>query len=400
MRAATGCLLPAWLVLLLAACGNGAGLPGAPSVVAATPGNASASISFAPPMSAGQSAIAAYVASCSAAGETRTASAAASPVQVLGLTNGLPYACVLRASNSAGTGAASSAVQVTPQPDASASLASGYRMARWAAGMSVTFASECSMTLWPQARPSHAVDDFYLTPQRANQSAGQVVASSAQSGMPLVLARYSGDGAQSPMHFNICPSKAPTTTATNAGAIGVLISGAVLFAAAEISGHRATTQGDNVAHVFTRRNGQRVRAHLIDRCNGHPTPANAGNSYHYHGLSPCVTALADQSGGPSHLIGVALDGFPIYGDRDLEGQAVPPERLDACNGITSPTPEFPQGVYHYVLPSGARYHNASLRCYSAAVSQRELAAAAAAGFCYAPLPANAAQTAPAAMKMN
>ena len=76
---------------------------------------------------------------------------------------------------------------------------------------------------------------------------------------------------------------------------------------------------------------------------------------------------------------MALDGFPIYGDKDMNGQTISPSRLDACNGITSPTPEFPQGVYHYVLPSGVKEHNASMRCYSGDISHQELAIADASG---------------------
>lgn len=95
-------------------------------------------------------------------------------------------------------------------------------------------------------------------------------------------------------------------------------------------------------------------------------------------------ALVDNERGPSHLIGVALDGFPIYGDKDMNGHARTASSLDACNGTTSPTSEFPQGMYHYVLPSGVKEHNASMRCYSGAVSRAELAKADAIGFCYAP----------------
>jgi hypothetical protein len=94
--------------------------------------------------------------------------------------------------------------------------------------------------------------------------------------------------------------------------------------------------------------------------------------------------MVDHENGPSHLIGVALDGFPIYGDKDMNGQTIAPQRLDACNGIHSPTPEFPQGVYHYVLPSGVKEHNASLRCYGGDISRKELAIADSNSFCYAP----------------
>jgi hypothetical protein len=64
--------------------------------------------------------------------------------------------------------------------------------------------------------------------------------------------------------------------------------------------------------------------------------------------------------------------------------SIAPDRLDACNGITSPTPEFPHWVYHYVLPSGVKEHNASMSCYGGAISRRDLAIADSSGFCYAP----------------
>ena len=252
--------------------------------------------------------------------------------------------------------------------------------------MSVTFPSECTMTVWPSARPSHAVDGYYLTPVSTGRKprAEKGIPFTKVSAMPLEVTPLQGLGAQAPMQFNICPTKAPMPTAVNAGAIGVLISGPVLFGAAEIAGHRATTLKDNASYSFKNRKGQTITAQFIDHCNGHPTPANAGNSYHYHGLSECVTAMVDHQNGPSHLIGVALDGFPIYGDKDMSGRTIAPASLDACNGITSPTPEFPNGVYHYVLPSGVKEHNASMRCYGGNLSRKELAIADSGGFCYAP----------------
>jgi hypothetical protein len=68
--------------------------------------------------------------------------------------------------------------------------------------------------------------------------------------------------------------------------------------------------------------------------------------------------------GPSHLIGFALDGFPIHGGRDLNGNTIPVSKLDACNGITSATPEFPTGIYQYVLPIGVTGKRSSLNCYA------------------------------------
>ena len=370
----------------LAGCNEFGHLPWAPSMTTARPGNASAIIAFVAPVYAGQSAISTYVVNCSAAGETWSARGEGSPLTVLGLGNGVEYACVVSASNTAGTGPNSSAIKVTPQPDSAHSLASGYRQAAWGAGMSVTFPSECTMTVWPSARPSHAVDGYYLTPVSTGRKprAEKGIPFTKVSAMPLEVTPLQGLGAQAPMQFNICPTKAPMPTAVNAGAIGVLISGPVLFGAAEIAGHRATTLKDNASYSFKNRKGQTITAQFIDHCNGHPTPANAGNSYHYHGLSECVTAMVDHQNGPSHLIGVALDGFPIYGDKDMSGRTIAPASLDACNGITSPTPEFPNGVYHYVLPSGVKEHNASMRCYGGNLSRKELAIADSGGFCYAP----------------
>lgn len=352
----------------------------------ATAGHASASLAFSAPALRGQSGISTFVATCKAPGETLSGRSGASPVRVPGMTNGLRYSCTVSASNSAGTGEPSRAVQVTPIASKANSLASAYRSAKWAAGMSVTFPGGCSMTIWPGTRPNHAVDAVYLAPPLSGSAAAKVVAKTAVSGMPLVVTDYQGDGAQAPISFNICPSVASTTTATNAGVIGVMISGVSLYKAAEVVGHRASALKDNASYRFKNQLGKNGTAHFIDNCNGHPTPVSAGNSYHYHGLSLCVTAQVDEEGGPSHLIGVALDGFPIYGDRDIDGKPVALGRLDACNGINSATPEFPQGIYHYVLPAGTKEHNSSMRCYAGTVPFKELSAAQAIGFCYASPP--------------
>jgi hypothetical protein len=373
-------------LLELAGCNVFGNLPWAPSITMAKSANASAVIGFIGPAYSGQSAISTYVASCAAAGETESARGEASPLTITGLSNGVEYACVVSASNAAGTGANSSVIKVTPRADAANSLASGYRRAAWAPGISITFPNACTMTVWPSARPSHAVNQYYLTPVLLGKKLGSDKGGSVTkvSAMPLEATPYQGPGAQAPMQFNICPTKALVPTAVNVGAIGVLISGSVLFGAAEIAGHRATTLKDNATYTFKNREEESITAQFIDHCNGHPTPTYAGNSYHYHGLSECVTAMVDHKNGPSHLIGIALDGFPIYGDKDINGQTIAPDRLDACNGITSPTPEFPHGVYHYVLPLGVKEHNASMRCYGGAISRKELAIADSSGFCYAP----------------
>ena len=98
-------------------------VPGAPTAVTATAGNASASIAFTAPASNGGASISSYTASCTGGGTTRTASGAASPLAVTGLSNGTIYACSVTATNSAGSSAASASVSVTPTAGSSSGFA-------------------------------------------------------------------------------------------------------------------------------------------------------------------------------------------------------------------------------------------------------------------------------------
>jgi hypothetical protein len=86
--------------------------PGAPTIGTATRGNAQASIAFTPPASNGGAAITSYTATCTPG--NISANGTGSPIVVTGLTNGTAYSCSVRATNSAGTGAASATVAVTP----------------------------------------------------------------------------------------------------------------------------------------------------------------------------------------------------------------------------------------------------------------------------------------------
>jgi hypothetical protein len=84
----------------------------------------------------------------------------------------------------------------------------------------------------------------------------------------------------------------------------------------------------------------------FDRYNGHPQQTG---QYHYH-LEPLWLTSRD---GMAALIGVLLDGFPVYGPRESGGAL--PSGLDTCNGHTHVTTDFPSGTYHYHVTTAAPY---------------------------------------------
>lgn len=171
-------------------------------------------------------------------------------------------------------------------------------------------------------------------------------------------------------------------TTANQGPIGVLLDGAALYNPYEAN-HATVATSDNFSATA---NG--VTASFLDSCDGHPGP---GGQYHYHGLPSCLVAYAtggsvavssvtDFSGptttGVSEvnaaskrpvILGFAFDGFGIYDNVAMDGQVIPVKSLDACNGIFSPVPGYPHGVYHYVLENvkGAR---SSIGCFHGVVS--------------------------------
>lgn len=146
------------------------------------------------------------------------------------------------------------------------------------------------------------------------------------------------------------PTLAAEPTDTSLGSIGVAISGAVYFNPYE--GDGTTVAVDN--------NFEADGIPFLDACNGHPLPS--GGTFHYHGVPYCVTDKVDTAGEHSVIIGVLLDGFAVYGPQGEGGAA--PDDLDACSGHEGPTPEFPDGVYHYHLTESSPY---SIDCYAGEV---------------------------------
>jgi hypothetical protein len=178
------------------------------------------------------------------------------------------------------------------------------------------------------------------------------------------------------------PVYSKTVTTTNQGPIGFLLDGAALFNPYEAN-HATVATSDN---FIATANG--VSASFLDSCDGHPGP---GGQYHYHGLpaclvtyatggSPTVTSVSSLSGTTTSavsevnaasrrpvILGFAFDGYGIYDNVAMNGRTVPVSALDSCNGIFSPVPGYPHGVYHYVLENvkGAR---SSIGCYHGVVS--------------------------------
>lgn len=141
--------------------------------------------------------------------------------------------------------------------------------------------------------------------------------------------------------------------------IGVIVSGATLFNPYEGDGTTVAT-----ASNFFVKASDGTKVWFLDTCNGHPTPRG---QYHYHALPVCITKKVDKANGPSHVLGIAFDGYPIYGDRDMHVKKIAAAKLDRCNGLTSATPEFPSGVYHYVLLNVATSRS-SIRCFTGKVN--------------------------------
>jgi len=79
-------------------------------------------------------------------------------------------------------------------------------------------------------------------------------------------------------------------------------------------------------------------AEVFDSGCGHPDQLGR---YHYHKYPVCLKSpFHDKEGEHSPLIGLAFDGFAVYGPQDLEGK--PPTDLDECNGH-----EDDERGYHY-----------------------------------------------------
>jgi hypothetical protein len=222
----------------------------------------------------------------------------------------------------------------------------GVKSAKWGKNVQISYSGN-NFNFASNGIPNHARPAEYVLP-----NAGVMI--------PSPTTAYVGADPTKPQNYKFSiplnPTKSAKPTSTNLGAIGVMLSGAVLFNPYEGDNKTVATL-DN----FTLKNSKGQDVAFLDSCNGHPTPMMG--QYHYHALPTCITKVVDKTDGPSHLIGVAFDGFPIYGDRAINGSKITVNQLDACNGITSATPEFPKGIYHYVLLN-TKDSTSSIRCFT------------------------------------
>lgn len=142
------------------------------------------------------------------------------------------------------------------------------------------------------------------------------------------------------LRISTIPAAASSTSDTPLGPIGISVNGVVFYN--QYAAGRQPLTSEIVS---------------FDRYNGHPNP---NNQYHYHFEPLAITASSR-----SRLIGVLLDGFPVYGPIDSDGST--PSNLDGCNGHTAVTADFAGGIYHYHATSAAPYISGCFRGTSGTV---------------------------------
>ncbi len=120
-----------------------------------------------------------------------------------------------------------------------------------------------------------------------------------------------------------------TASDTPLGPMGIAVNGVAIF------NQYAAGRSPLGAEILT-----------FDRYNGHPQQTG---QYHYHIEPLWLTG----NNGASSLIGVLLDGFPVYGPRETDSSL--PTGLDSCNGHTHATTEVPAGIYHYHVTTAPPY---------------------------------------------
>ncbi|MFT6747015.1 MAG: hypothetical protein ACJAZ2_001361 [Glaciecola sp.] len=128
------------------------------------------------------------------------------------------------------------------------------------------------------------------------------------------------------------PLEASSHDATALGAMGIAVNSVSLY-------NQYAAPGDDLEDEIEG----------FDQWAGHPQ--NQGQ-YHYHLEAPYLT----QQNGNEALVGILMDGFPVYGTHE-NGVQITNADLDEYHGHTTSTADFPDGIYHYHVTSEDPYMN-------------------------------------------
>ncbi len=208
--------------------------------------------------------------------------------------------------------------------------------AAWGANVTITVGDD-SFRFESDGIPSHELPEQFLVPQEGSFTppVGEEEVSVVDTDIAVVA---------SPIDITIPlePTWSDVPTDTGLGIIGVAVSGAMLFNDYEDPSRSFVAVDDNFAIDGVP---------FVDSCNGHPLALARDGSgqgqYHYHGVPYCITDAIDADGSHSSIIGFLRDGYPVYGPQDDGGVIITSDDLDECSGHVGPTPEFPEGIYHY-----------------------------------------------------
>jgi len=214
------------------------------------------------------------------------------------------------------------------------STAAAVAAAPWAANVDITITDDV-VRYQSNGLPDHELPEQFLVPADGNMPPfGDDPADS------FVIKNTADFLKSDPLDVSISlkPQYSETTTDTPLGTIGVALSGARIFNDYENQERTSVALDDN--RVID-------GAGFVDSCNAHPL--QSGTDYHYHGVPLCITKEVDKPGEHSHMVGLLLDGFPVYGSQGENGIAMTNADLDECSGHFEATPEFPDGIYHYHL---------------------------------------------------